>query len=119
MSALERAYRRQRASAPVGGGAVVLRGRHSILLRKLGSQRVKEDARSSGGRWVAVAAHWQMLARGGTRRRGGVGARVGYRPGVGALTVIGQRLSALCARPMVFNRGEATATGGSNTDPLL
>src|ERR1700686_2506351 len=51
------------ADGAPGRGAVDLRGRHRILLRQLGSHRVKEDARSSGCRWGAVAAHWQMLAR--------------------------------------------------------
>ena len=40
-----------------------------------------------------------------------VGAGVGYRPGVGALAAVGQRLSALRARPVVRNRGEAAAAG--------
>ena len=48
-----------------------------------------------------------------------IGAGVGYRPGVGALAVVGQRLFALRARPVVRNRGEATAAGESHPDSLL
>ena len=70
----------------VGG---ICRGGHGVLLRQRGSHRVAEEARRAGRRWVAQAAHWEVLARGGARRRGVERARGGYRPGVGALTVVG------------------------------
>ena len=51
--------------------------------------KLKEMLEGTGRGWVAVAAHWEMLARGGTRGRGLFRASVGYRPGVGALTADG------------------------------
>ena len=44
-----------------------------------------EMLRDSGGRWVAAAAHRQVLARGRAGRRGVLRAGVGHGPGVGAL----------------------------------
>ena len=42
-----------------------------------------------------------------------------HRPGVGALAAARQRLSALRARPLVRDRGEAAAAGQGHPDPLL
>ena len=59
-------------------------------LRQPGSQPAEEDARGSGGRWVASPTHREVLACGRAGRRGDVHARVRHRPGVGALPVAGR-----------------------------
>ena len=61
----------------------------------LDRNKLQGDARDSGCRWVADATHWQVLARGGTRRRRRDGSRnQGTAQGSVALTVVGQCLRA-------------------------
>ncbi len=75
--------------------------RTSCPFRQRGSHRVEEEAGRSGSRGVAQAAHWEVRARGGTRRQSVVQAGGGSGPGRRALSVGGERLSALRARPVV------------------
>ena len=58
-----------------------------------------------------AAAHREVLARGRAGWRGAFHVGVRHRSGVGALTVVGKRLSALRTRSLVRAGGEAAACG--------